>query len=286
MSIQHTGSFREMTEREFSELSRIVSSECGIKMPPAKKSMLESRLAKRLRTLSMTSYSKYIEYIKTPQGRDAELTTMIDAVTTNKTDFMREPKHFEKLVTEIVPDLANRTGAGFEKKLRVWSAACSSGEEPYTIAMFLNEFASRNRGFQFSILATDISTDVLRKATLGIYDHERIETVDVQLRKKYLLKGKGKYAGSVRLVPGIREIVSFRRINFMDEKYDIDGLMDIIFCRNALIYFDRGLQEKVLNRLCRCLVPGGYLLTGHSETLNGLNVPVENVTTTIYRKRT
>lgn len=286
MSIQQTSSFKAMTDREFSELSSIVSSECGIKMPPAKKSMLESRLAKRIRSLSMPSYGKYIEYLKTEEGREAELTTMIDAVTTNKTDFMREPNHFEKLILEIVPDLAKRTGAGFERKLKLWSAACSTGEEPYTIAMFLSDFAARNRGFQFSILATDISTDVLKKASLAIYDHDRIETVDVQFRKKYLLRGKGQYSGSVRLIPGLRCLVNFRRMNFMDEKYNVEGLMDIIFCRNALIYFDRALQETVLNRLCRCLVPGGYLLTGHSETLNGLNVPVENISSTIYRKKT
>lgn len=274
----------KMTDKEFLELSSIVNSETGIKMPPAKKSMLLSRLLKRIRILGLSSFAGYIEYLKTEKGRSEELFIFIDSVTTNKTDFLREPNHFEILTKRIIPELINRNGAGFKKKFRIWSAPCSTGEEPYTLAMCLNEFAATHKGFSFSILGTDISTDVLRKAELAIYDHERVEVIDANLRKKYLLRGKGEYENTVRIIPALRSQVYFKRLNFMDEKYDSDGPLDVIFCRNVLIYFERAVQEKVINRLCRCLVPGGYLFTGHSENLNGLSVPLVHLGSTVYRK--
>lgn len=274
----------KMSDKEFLELSAIVNSETGIKMPPAKKSMLLSRLLKRIRILGLSSFAGYIEYLKTEKGQAEELLIFIDSVTTNKTDFLREPKHFEILTKKIVPELASRYGAGFKKKFRIWSAPCSTGEEPYTLAMFLNEFAAVNKGFSFSILATDISTEVLKKAALAIYDHERIEVLDANMRRKYLLRGKGKYEDTVRIIPALRSQVHFKRVNFMDEQYDSEGPVDVIFCRNVLIYFERPIQEKVINRLCRCLVPGGYLFTGHSENLNGLNIPLIHIGSTVYRK--
>lgn len=275
----------KMTDSEFRELSLIVNSETGIKMPPAKKSMLLSRLIKRLRILEMKSFSEYIEFLKTPKGQKDELVVFIDSVTTNKTDFLREPKHFDILTNQIVPDMIRRFEVGFRKKFRIWSAPCSTGEEPYTMAMYLSEFASTNRGFSFSVLATDISTEVLKKAALAVYDHERVEVLDIEMRRKYLMRGKDKYSDSVRINPLIRSLVHFKRINFMDEHYDTEGPVDVIFCRNVLIYFEKAVQEKVINRLCRCLVPGGYLFTGHSENLNGLDVPLINVGSTVYRKK-
>lgn len=283
MQAQHLHNLK-MTDKEFRELSEIVNAETGIKMPPAKKTMLLSRLLKRLKILGIYSFAGYIEYLKSPKGQAEEFYTFIDAVTTNKTDFLREPAHFDVLTKKIVPELIEKYGAGFKRNLRVWSAACSSGEEPYTIAIFLCEFASINKGFKFSVLATDISTEVLKKAALAIYDHDKIEVLDMRLRRKYLLRGKGKYEDTVRIIPAVRSLVSFKRINFMDEKYDSEGPVHIVFCRNALIYFERSVQEKVINRLCRNLIPGGYLITGHSETLNGLNVPLENISSTVYRK--
>lgn len=283
MQIQQLHNLK-MSDKEFLELSAIVNTETGIKMPPAKKSMLLSRLLKRLRILELSTFAEYIEYLKTPKGQSEELYIFIDSVTTNKTDFLREPKHFDILTKKIIPDLANRLGAGFKRKFRIWSAPCSTGEEPYTMAMYLNEFASMHKGFTFSILATDISTKVLKKAALAIYDHERIEVLDANMRRKYLLRGKGQYDDSVRIIPALRSQVYFKRVNFMDEQYDSEGPVDVIFCRNVLIYFERSIQEEVINRLCNCLVPGGYLFTGHSENLNGLSVPLVHMGSTVYRK--
>ena len=210
---------------------------------------------------------------------------MIDVVTTNKTDFFREPDHFDYLSERVLPELVLSHGVGVRKKLNVWSAACSTGEEPYTLAMVLSEFAEGCPGFYFSILATDISTAVLEKARSGIYDHDRVIPIPMVLRKKYLLKSKEKVKGLVRIVPALRNSVRFERLNFLDEEYGIDEPMAIVFCRNVLIYFDRSTQEKLVNRLSQQLISGGYLFVGHSESLHGMDLPLVQTATSIYRKQ-
>ena len=274
-----------MSDKVFVRLSEFIQDSCGIRLPPAKKTMLEGRLRKRLRALCIESFERYCELLFSPGGSQSEYIHMIDAVTTNKTDFFREPDHFDCLSERILPELIHLQGVGARKRLNVWSAACSTGEEPYTLAMVLSEFAEGCPGFDFSILATDISTAVLEKARSGIYEHDRVIPIPMMLRKKYLLKSKQKDKGLVRIAPELRNSVRFARLNFLEEEYGIDEPMAIVFCRNVLIYFDRPTQQKLVNRLFQHLMSGGYLFVGHSESLHGMDLPLVQTATTIYRKQ-
>lgn len=273
-----------LSERDFLRLSSLVYNGCGIKMPPQKKVMLEARLRKRLRTLGLGSFREYCDYLFSDEGMERELVLMIDEVTTNKTDFFREPRHFDYLTETALPELIKTLGAGVAHELSVWSAGCSTGEEPYTIAMVLNEFRNRRPAFHFRILATDISTKVLERAIRGIYKEEKAETIPPALRKRYLLRSRDRERGLVRIIPELRSQVKFRRLNFMGKDFGMREPMDIIFCRNVIIYFDRPTQERLVNRLCSHLTPGGYLFMGHSETLSGLHVPLVSTGPMIYRK--
>ena len=275
-----------LSDRDFQRLSGFIHTECGIKMPASKKIMLESRLQKRLRSLGIKSFSQYCDYLFSQAGMENEFIHMIDVVTTNKTDFYREPRHFDYLVQDALPELMAKHGAGIRRNLMIWSAGCSTGEEPYTLSMVLNEFAERCPGFKFRfmILATDISTRVLEKAKKAIYEYDRVAPVPPDQKKKYLLRSRDKYKGLVRITPELRETVKFRRLNFLEDNFGMREPMDIIFCRNVIIYFDRPTQEKLLNRFYDHLCPGGYMFLGHSETLHGLNVPLVQVSPTVYRK--
>jgi len=272
-----------MSVRTFSRFSHFIRSELGINITEAKKTMLQARLQKRLRLLGMSSFDDYYDFVFSPDGM-AERLQMIDVITTNKTDFFREPRHFEYLTQTALPTLIQGKGAGINRRVLIWSAGCSTGEEPYTLAMVLSEFAAGHPGFDFSIIGTDISTQVLQKAALGIYAHEKVAPVPMPLRKKYLLRSKDSGANQVRIVPALRKKVAFRRLNFMDPDLGLREPADIVFCRNVIIYFDRPTQEMVLNRICRHLRSDGYLFMGHSETLNGLNVGLVPAISTVYRK--
>jgi chemotaxis protein methyltransferase CheR len=273
-----------MSEAHFRQLSGFILASCGIQLPPGKKSMLEGRLRKRLRALSMGSFEEYCRYLFSSRKAESEVVHMIDVVTTNKTDFFREPDHFTYLSSKVLPEMANYHGLSARKRLWVWSAGCSTGEEPYTLAMVVSEFAEKSCGLHFSILATDISTRVLEKARSGIYGHESVAPVPLLLRQKYLLRSKDRDQGLVRMSPELRARVKFERLNLMDEAYAISEPVGIIFCRNVIIYFDRPTQEKLLKRLSRHLVSGGYLFVGHSESLHGMDLPLVQAATTIYRK--
>lgn len=275
---------RAMSPKEFDRLSEFIIDHCGIKMPPAKKIMLESRLQKRLRSLGMTSFREYCELLfDSPEG-SGELVHMIDAVTTNKTDFFREPVHFQFLTETVLPEFLAESALGNRKKFIVWSAGCSSGEEPYTLAMVLNEYALPHPDFQYSILATDISSRVLEKARSGIYDQHLVEGIPHSFKEKYFLRSKDREKGLVRVVPELRSRVSFQRVNLMDENLIIPEKADAIFCRNVIIYFERATQYKLLSRLCQSLKTGGYLFLGHSETVHGFDLPLVRIASTIYRR--
>lgn len=273
----------ELSNQDFMRLSEFIRSFCGIKFPPAKKAMLEGRLRKRLMALNFQSFGRYCEYLFGLEGAESEYMHMIDAVTTNKTDFFRESDHFDYLVETALPEIV-RDGVGPGKRLHVWSAASSTGEEPYTLAMVLSEFAQGCAEFQFSILGTDISSAVLEKARRAIYDQEKATSIPMTLRRKYLLKGKDKNKGLVRIIPELRASVEFKRLNLMEDDYGIEEPMGIVFCRNVLIYFDRQTQEKIIQRLSNHLMPGGYLFVGHSENLHGMDLPLIQTSTTVYRK--
>jgi chemotaxis protein methyltransferase CheR len=239
-----------------------------------------------LRTLGFSSFESYLEYLFGQEGaNNAEVIHLIDEVTTNKTDFFRESKHFDFLTRSVLPELIDRHGLGVRTKLNVWSAGCSTGEEPYTLAMVLSEFAQSVPAFDFSILATDISTKVLEKAAKGIYESAQAEAIPILLRKKYLLKSKDRSLNLVRVAPGLRALVKFQRLNFLDKAFGITQRMGVVFCRNVLIYFDRPTQEAVLRRICQYMISGGYLFTGHSETLHNMDLPLDQCDPTVYRRR-
>jgi chemotaxis protein methyltransferase CheR len=218
-------------------------------------------------------------------GRDGlkeELVPLIDVVTTNKTDFFREPGHLNFLVEKALPELTAREGGG--GPLLIWSAGCSTGEEPYTLAIVLSEYGLTHPGFRFRILATDISTRVLERAEKGVYSRDVVSPVPASLKKKYLMASRDPGSDRVRVVPELRRLIEFRRLNFMDADYGIAEKADAIFCRNVIIYFDRETQEKVLQKLSRQLVPRGYMFVGHAETLHDMDLPLAPVAPALYRR--
>jgi chemotaxis protein methyltransferase CheR len=279
-----SGPDRILSDRVFKRFSEFITAELGIKMPPSKKTMLQGRLQKRLRILGMKSFKDYADYVFGPEGRVHELVNMLDLVTTNKTDFFREPRHFAYLTGTILPELMRKSGAGVRRTLSIWSAGCATGAEPYTLAMVLSEFANSVNGFDFSILGTDISTQVLDRAKRAVYREGETAPVPLEIKKRYLLRSRDRSNRLVRIVPALRSKVRLKRLNFMDAGFDISQSMDVIFFRNVIIYFERPTQEAVIQRMCRHLKPGGYLFTGHSETLHGLDLPLISTANSVYRK--
>jgi len=269
--------------REYQRLSGYIEELCGIRLPPNKQTLLEARLRRRLRSLGMSDFKEYCEHVLSSERGLDEIVPMVDEITTNKTDFFREPFHFDYLTNHAMPDLV-KGGAGARRELRVWSAACSSGEEPYTLAMVVADFAQTRIGFQYAVLGTDICTEVLEQAQRGVYPDDRIEPVPFLQRDRYFLRSKNRSARLVRVVPHLRAHVSFRRLNFLDRDYEMDDPMDVVFCRNVLIYFSRETQETVVNHIARHLRPGGYFFVGHAETLQGMDVGLRPVAPTVYRK--
>ncbi len=272
-----------LSNAEFEKLSRFIYAQCGIKLTTAKKNMVEARLRKRLKDLEMNSYSEYCEYIFSRDVDDSEILKMVDVITTNKTDFFREPKQFDFLNETALPELINLDRTGINRPLRVWSAGCSTGEEPYTLSIVINEFANKINNYSFNILATDISTRVLEKAKLAIYDQDRVEPVPEDLLKKYFLRSKDKLKNLVRLVPEIRNTINFQWFNLMENDFGFKERFDIIFCRNVIIYFDKPTQDKLIAKLISHIRPGGYLFLGHSESIFNTNLPIAQMMASTYR---
>jgi len=273
----------ELSESDFQVFSRFIYSEYGIKMPPIKRVMLQGRLLKRIRELKMTSYTEYKDYFFSQEGQNNELLHFLNVVTTNKTDFFREPIHFNFLNDSILPTFKSNNING--QPLKIWSAGCSSGEEPYTISVVLNEYERLNPSFRFDILGSDISTQMLDKAAKGVYQANKLITVPMELKKRYFLKSKDPLNHSVRVHPQLQKNIRLTYLNLMDNQYSIKETFDVIFCRNVLIYFDRLTQEKVINKLCLQLKPNGYFFIGHSESLSGMETPLEHIKPTIFRKK-
>ena len=268
-----------ISEREYTNIRTLLYDESGISLGDSKQSLVVSRLSKRLRDLSLESFDAYYSYV-TEDGSGEEFTRMLDLLSTNKTDFFREPKHFDYLREVILPSLER------EKRIRIWSSACSTGEEPYTIAITLHEGVATPSQWDFRIMASDISTRVLAHAAAGLYGEERIRTVPPDVAKRHFLKGKGQSAGLVKVKPHLSEIIAFRRLNLMDDQFPIKSPLDLIFCRNVMIYFDRPTQERLVAKFHRYLKPGGHLFIGHSESLQWLKHDFTTVAPTIYRKET
>jgi chemotaxis protein methyltransferase CheR len=278
MTTRHEG----LSNADFDRLRALIYRESGINLSSDKKTMMEIRIKRRLHSLRIASFPEYCDLVFTPLGREHELVHLIDVITTNKTDFFREAAHFDYLVSKALPDLAARIGAS--RKSLVWSAGCSTGEEPYTLAMVLSEYSQVAPGFRFTVLATDICTDVLAKAAMGIFNSDVVKLVPPDLRRKYFMRSRDPESDVLRVVPEVRALVEFRRVNFMDAEFGLPEAPEIIFCRNVIIYFDRPTQVRILEKLTRQLAPGGYFFAGHSESLQGMDLPLVPVAPSIYRK--
>lgn len=271
-----------ISNTNFRRLRSLVHEKSGICLNDDKKTMLELRVKRRLRSLNLASTSEYCDYLFGAGRKNNELVHFLDVVTTNKTDFFRERAHFDFLASRVLPEMQKSRHDG--REVIAWSAGCSTGEEPYTLAMVMAEFAEKHTGFQFRILATDLSTDVLAKAERGVYGSDQTQPIPALLRPKYLLRGREEDSNLVRIVPELRRHVQFRRLNFMEANYGIQERVDLVFCRNVIIYFDRSTQEQILQKIVEHLVPGGYAFVGHSETLHGMNLPLAPVAPALYRR--
>ncbi|CAK09519.1 chemotaxis protein CheR [Rhizobium leguminosarum] len=269
-----------ISKRNFDKLARFIYDYSGIKMPPTKLTMLEGRLRRRLRATNHGTFDDYCDFLFNEDGLAQETVYLIDVVTTNKTDFFREAKHFDYLQSVALPAISN-SGV---RTIRTWSSACSTGAEPYTMAMVLAEFTEGRNDVSYSVLATDLSTDVLQTARRGIYPEDLIAPVPRDLQRKYVLTAKQPGRREVRITPKLRSKIGFARMNLMDEKYAIGEPMHVIFCRNVLIYFDKQTQAGVLNRLCACLAKGGYMFIGHSESITGFDLPLKQVSNTVFQR--
>ena len=256
----------QLSDRRFRDISELIERQVGIQLPPAKRTMVEGRLRKRVRALGLASLDQYGAYLFDEGRLDEEMVSLIDCVTTNKTDFFREPSHFDFLAQKALPALLER-GSG--RPLKVWSAACSTGAEAYTAAMVLQNQVLAGLRFTYSILGTDISTDVLDQAEAAIYPQAMVDPVPEADRQRYVMTSRDASRGLVRVVPELRRLVQFHGLNLMDPVYPIDRSLDVIFCRNVLIYFDKPVQKMVIKRLTSHLRTGGYLILGHSESMAG-----------------
>lgn len=261
-----------LSPADFERLGRFIHRASGIKIMPNKHTMLEMRLRRRLKALGLDSFAAYCRRLFEEGGLQAEAVHLIDAVTTNKTDFFREPAHFRYLTERAVPELLEARGEGAQ--ITVWSAACSTGAEPYTLAMVLDDLSRRRRPFRYSILATDICTEVLQTAIAGIYPEAALAPTPAELHKRYVQRSRDRSAGLVRIAPELRSKIRFGRLNLVEATLPAPRDLDVLFCRNVLIYVDRPTQERVVRRLCDHLRPGGHLFLGHSETLVGVDLPL------------
>jgi chemotaxis protein methyltransferase CheR len=250
-----------------------------IRLHEGKQALIRARLGKRMRHLGIDTLHGYCDLLRSPAGRE-EITSAVDSLTTNFTNFLREEEHFRYLVHHALPGLLVRG----QKRFAVWSAACATGEEPYTLAMYLMEHFPPADGWDWQVLATDISTKALETAQQAIYASDRVANLSEEWRRKYFQVGHGEWQGYYRVKPVLSSRVRFQQINLLGG-YEHKLIFEVIFCRNVMIYFDRETQEQLVNHLCRFLPPKGCLLIGHSESLNGLAVPLRCLRPSIYQKK-
>ncbi|MDR2367937.1 MAG: protein-glutamate O-methyltransferase [Deltaproteobacteria bacterium] len=276
----------ELTDTEYQTIASFVHKASGINLLDGKKELVRARLSKRISQLEMKNFKTYFKYVMTDSSGD-ELVFLLDALATNLTSFWREPQHFDFMAKTFIPELEarrKRPGGG-GPRMRIWSAACSSGEEPYTIAMVVMEKSSYfANGGDFRILATDLSTKVLNVAKRGQYGPESVKNIPPAPLHAFMSKAQSEKGGTIYAIkPEVRRIISFRRFNLMDPM-PFKGPMDLIFCRNVMIYFDRETIAKLVDRFYKLLEVGGYLFIGHSESLSGLEHKFQYVAPCIYKK--
>ncbi len=273
----HLQTQAELTDREYEYFRSMIYERCRINLGSNKRELVKARLNKRLRALKIPSFSGYIELLQTPAGEE-EWTHLVDSISTNYTFFFREPAHFEFLYKQALPELSS-PGRTF----RVWSAACSSGEEPYSVAIVLDEFFKSGAG-AYTVDCTDISTRILAKAREGIFAPPQVEKIRRDWMRKHFEQGRRGNDQLYRVKAPVRERLRFTHLNLMDRSFPWRDPFQVIFCRNVMIYFDRGTQEDLVQRMSQHLAPGGYLFIGHSESLTGVNHGLKLVKPSIYKK--
>jgi chemotaxis protein methyltransferase CheR len=274
----------DMNESTRVKISGFIEKEFGIKMPPAKKVLLTSRLGRRLHATGCRNFEEYFSYINSSDGLAHEIFVFADLVSTHETSFFREAQHFDCLYNTVLPELIKKK-IGSESSLRIWSAGCSTGEEAYSIAFSCESFAreSRINNIHYEVTGTDISLKVLDAARRAVYTSDRVKNIPPMYRQ-YLMTSRDPAKDVVRVVPEIRKKTRFEMLNLIRESYSFDGAFNIIFCRNTLIYFEREVQEQICRRLIGQLSDGGYLFVGHSESLVGFSLPLKSIMPTVYRK--
>lgn len=275
-----------LTNLEFGRIARLVEGKAGIKLPLNKRLMLEGRLRKRLRAHGLETFKEYCDFLFKGDGIVAEMSFLIDVVTTNKTDFFREPDHFDFLMKRAVPDLLRaRSGESAQPLLKIWSAASSTGAEAYTLAMVLEQRLRDRRDYRYAILGTDISTTVLAQGERAVYPADMMDLVPEPYASQYVMWPRNPAVrNEVRIVPDLRKRVRFAHLNLMDDSYPFDRDVDVIFLRNVLIYFEKPDQEAVVRRLVSHLRPGGYLFLGHSESMIGNTAAVRQVAPAVFQR--
>ena len=266
----------------FHKFQQLIYAESGIWLGEHKHALLTGRLARRLRLLGLSTMQEYFHLVTQPDQQH-ERAIMIDCITTNETRFFREPRHFDFLAQKVFPRW-RREAAGGERptRLRVWSAGCSSGEEPYTLAMLLLKHFPAEQGWDLEVLATDICTRVLEKARAAIYPIEKAKDIPREFLRAYMLKGRGEQRSVMKVSAELHRVVRFARVNLHAGSYPILGSFDLIFCRNVLIYFDQKSKEKVIAGILRHLSPAGLLIVGHSEHLGSISPNLTTVAPTIH----
>lgn len=263
-----------LTSREFEQIRRLAKQKFGLDLRQGKESLVAARLGKKIRQSSFRSFEQYYRHVVHDETGEA-LAAMIDALTTNYTSFLREPAHFEFLSKTILPELRSRD------RIEIWCAACATGEEPYSIAFSVLD--QLKGGQTVRIVASDISRKALDTARAGVYAADRLEGLPPGWLRKFFLKGERKWEGWYRVKPEVVRLIEFRRVNLI-EPFPANWRFPVIFCRNVMIYFDREVEQELVNRLAGCLEPGGYLLIGHAESLTGIRQPLEYVRPAVYRK--
>jgi chemotaxis protein methyltransferase CheR len=276
-----TGEVKPLDDGEFALFQRIVLREAGIHLGDVKRALVAARLLRRVRELGLRSYGAY--YRRAAEDHD-ELRRMLDAITTNETQFFREPRHFELLSQSIIPAWKQAAARGERsRRVRLWSAGCSTGEEPYSLAMALSSELPEEEGWQIEVLATDLSTRVLDHARQGIYTAEKAAAIPRHLLQRFMLKGYASQDGKVCASPALQAMITFKRLNLNDASWVLPGPFDAIFCRNVFIYFGRATRERIVEAQLQHLVPRGLFFVGHAESLGG-TAGLETVIPTVYRK--
>lgn len=271
---------KELPDRYFSRISELVYENCGINLHEGKKELVRARLGKRLRQMGCKDYGAYFRLLA-EDASGVELVNMLDAVSTNQTEFFREEKHFEFLKKKVFPSYLTQRAP----QLRFWSAGCSSGEEAYSLAIWFSKYFGKIPNVDIKILATDISSKALTQAVRGVYPEKQLFKIPKHLLRKYFQRGFGRQEGYFRVKQSLKGMVEFRRHNLMDPFDELKKTFHVILCRNVMIYFKKKTQKSLIDKFRRCLCDGGYLLIGHAESLIGVVHHFKYIQPSVYQKK-